>query len=295
MNPSKSFVYFLILTFAVNWLMALGFYLSGLPYSGLYGMVFGMFYMLIPAAVSLLLQKYYNKESIWFLDIRFKPNAWFFIGGLIPPVLVLLSIVVSFLLPDVTYSPDSDFIMDRFRRTMSEEAIAATQESAKNLPVSPLVIGIVQGIIAGFTVNAVFAFGEELGWRGYMHRHLIHSGFWKTALFTGIIWGIWHAPMILMGHNYPEHPQSGVFMMTILTVLMSPFFTLVRLRSGSVIAPAIAHGTFNGTAGLSYMYLKGGSDLTNGITGVAGFIVFLALNIIIWLYVRRQEPENKGA
>ena len=35
-------------------------------------------------------------------------------------------------------------------------------------------------------------------------------GFLKTSVLTGFIWGVWHAPIILQGHNYPQHPVAGV-------------------------------------------------------------------------------------
>ena len=38
----------------------------------------------------------------------------------------------------------------------------------------------------------------------------------------------------------------------------------------SVITAAIYHGTLNAIAGIGVLYLVGGNDLTNGVTGIAG-------------------------
>ena len=83
---------------------------------------------------------------------------------------------------------------------------------------------------------------EEIGWRGLLQRELGFMEFWKSSLTIGVIWGIWHAPIILQGHNYPEHPVIGVFMMTIWCILLAPIFSYIRLKSKSVIAAAIMHG-----------------------------------------------------
>ncbi|RKY00095.1 CPBP family intramembrane metalloprotease, partial [Candidatus Poribacteria bacterium] len=68
---------------------------------------------------------------------------------------------------------------------------------------------------------------------------------------------------------------------------MSPIFGWLRLRSGSVIAPSIAHGTLNGTAGLALVVLRGGNDLTVGLTGLAGMIALAAANLLLFIYLRR--------
>jgi membrane protease YdiL (CAAX protease family) len=134
----------------------------------------------------------------------------------------------------------------------------------------------------------VAAFGEELGWRGLLQRELLHLGFWKSSAFIGVIWGVWHAPIIIQGHNYPQHPVAGVAMMTVFTLLLSPILGYVRLKGKSVIAAAIAHGTLNGTAGIPLMVLVGGNDLTVGITGLAGFVVLAAVNLAIFVFQRLQ-------
>jgi membrane protease YdiL (CAAX protease family) len=109
-------------------------------------------------------------------------------------------------------------------------------------------------------------------------------GFWKSSAVIGLTWGIWHAPIILQGYNYPNHPIIGLFMITILTLLLSPIFSYVRLKAKSVIAASIIHGSFNAFAGLSFLMLKGGNDLIVGVLGLAGFIVLAIVDIGIFLY-----------
>lgn len=91
-------------------------------------------------------------------------------------------------------------------------------------------------------------------------------------------------PLILQGHNYPQHPQIGVFMMVVLTLLLSPIFSYITMKSKSVIAAAIMHGTLNAIAGLPVLLTEGGNDLTVGMSGFAGFIAIAIVVICLFTY-----------
>ena len=54
-----------------------------------------------------------------------------------------------------------------------------------------------------------FSFGEEWSWRGYLLPQLLPLGQWRALLISGAIWGLWHAPLIVLGANYPGHPILG--------------------------------------------------------------------------------------
>ncbi len=114
------------------------------------------------------------------------------------------------------------------------------------------------------------------------------------SLLVGLIWGVWHAPLIAMGHNYPQHPIPGIAMMIAWCVLLAPLFTYIRIRSGSVIAASILHGTLNGTAVLALLLLAGGNDLTVGLTGLAGFIVLALANVAMAVYDRYSPNPVTG-
>jgi len=111
-------------------------------------------------------------------------------------------------------------------------------------------------------------------------------------LITGVVWGLWHFPLILIGHNYPQHPVAGIAMMVIWCVLLLPAITYIVIKSKSVITAAIFHGTLNAIAGISLLFLRGGSDLTNGVTGMAGFVTLLFINILFYLYDKYITKEN---
>ena len=60
-----------------------------------------------------------------------------------------------------------------------------------------------------------------------------------------------------------------------------------------MLAAAIFHGTFNATAGLAILVVKGGNDLTVGVTGLAGFVVLLFADIGLFLFERRFPIKGR--
>ena len=74
-----------------------------------------------------------------------------------------------------------------------------------------------------------------------------------------------------------------------ITVLLSPLFGYVTIKANSVIAAAFFHGTFNATCGLALVVVKGGTDLTVGVTGLAGLITLLLFNLGLFVYDRHSE------
>jgi membrane protease YdiL (CAAX protease family) len=95
-----------------------------------------------------------------------------------------------------------------------------------------------------------------------------------------------------MGHNYPQHPIAGVGMMIIWCILLSPVITYIVIKSKSVITAAIFHGTLNAISGITKLYLVGGDDLTNGVTGIVGFVSLLLVNTAFFLYDKYITKEN---
>jgi membrane protease YdiL (CAAX protease family) len=139
----------------------------------------------------------------------------------------------------------------------------------------------------GATVNGVFAFGEEFGWRGYLLWELAPLGFWKASLAVGALWGVWHAPVIVEGYNYPSFPLVGVVAMTVATVALSPVYTYLVVRAESVLAATLFHGVFNGSAGLVVAYAAAsdpvGAELIASPIGLAGVAAFGFAALLIWV------------
>lgn len=107
-------------------------------------------------------------------------------------------------------------------------------------------------------LNAVFAFGEEIGWRGWLLDAMRPLGVWPALVATGAAWGLWHTPLILLGYNYNRHDWVGPVLMTAACVAWGVLFGWLRLRTGSVFPAVFAHAALNGAAGLTLLGLVDG-------------------------------------
>lgn len=251
------------------------------PTKAIVGIILSAGAMLLPMIAVIITQLLSKEPVLKGLDISFKINRWWFIGWLLMPVIAVMVLGVTLLMPGAVWSPDNDTI----------------QTALESLPAGIGVWGMLgitlfSGLYAGITINGIFAFGEEIAWRGYLLKLFKGKKFMTTALLTGTIWGLWHAPIILNGHNYPQHPVIGVLMMVVFCVLLTPMLMYFRQKSGSVIVPAIMHGTFNGVVGITLIMVTPSHDLLYGASGLAGFITLLIVDVIIYIYDRYISKEN---
>ena len=245
-KKSKKAVIFIGLTFLLSYLLVFVYLALGGKWIMPGSLIIATSYMFVPMIVAIIVQKVMYKESLKEpLGISFKFNRWFMVAWFLPVTIAFATLGVSLLFPGVEYSPEMAGIFERFESVLSQEQLEQMKTQAAAYPLHPFWIGLLQGLLAGITINAVAGFGEELGWRGLLQKELGCLGFWKSSIVIGFIWGVWHAPIILQGHNYPEHPQAGVLMMIVFTLLLSPIFSYVRLKAKSVIAAAIIHGSLN--------------------------------------------------
>ena len=227
--------------------------------------------MMTPLLAVILTQLIFKEPVLKGLGISFKVNRWWWIGWLLMPVIALAVLGVSLLMPGAHWAGDSELVQ------------MALQQMPEGIgPAGLIAVSIVSGLFAGATLNALFAFGEEIAWRGFLAEAFKGKNFLTTSIVTGTIWGFWHFPLILNGHNYPEHPVIGVFMMVLICVALTPVLLYFRQKSGSVIVPAIMHGTFNAVIGLSNLFVTPANDLLIGGPGLAGLIVLLITDLCIF-------------
>ena len=290
---TKKILLFIGLTFFIDWsLVALYLALGGKADSA--GMaLLAVFYMFVPMMVAIIVQKRIFKQPLAGpLGISFKVNCWFFMAWFLPPAIALATIGISLLMPGVTFTPDMSGFFNSISGSLTPEQMEQARQQLAAMPAHPFWFILVLSLIAGTTVNAVAGFGEELGWRGFLVKELSFMGFWKSSALIGFIWGLWHAPLVLLGLNYPQHPELGVLIMIGWTIVIAPIFSYIRLKAKSVIAAAILHGTINAVPGLAIVLLTGGDELTVGITGLAGFIAFIIIDLALFIFDRFFSRER---
>lgn len=236
--------------------------------------------MMLPLLAVVVTQLIYKEPILMDLGISFKLNRWWFVGALLMPVLAMAILGVSLLMPGAYWDVESETIR-----------MALDQMPAGTGPWGIIAITLVSGIFAGATINALFAFGEEIGWRGFLVKEFEGKSFMAMCLVSGAIWGFWHFPLILNGHNYPQHPVIGVFMMVIMCMALTPMFMYFRQKSGSVVVPAIMHGTFNAVVGISNLFVAPANDLLTGGPGLAGIVVMVSFDLLLYLYDRYVSKD----
>lgn len=292
----KKAIQYSISVCGLSWLLFGVFYLaigSKVNANGLLMTLVKTIYMLFPMITALILQCI-KKEKISSTGLlSFRPKWSWLVAILVPVVIVFLSILTSSLIPGATlaYSAES---MIEMRGLEAAQAEALRVQLTGVPPAAMLFTTFYSGILAGCTINALFAFGEEYGWRNYMVAALKGVSFWKSALLIGVVWGIWHLPLILLGHNYPTHPVAGVPMMCVFCILVGIIELYFVLKTKSVFVAAIIHGTINAIAAITFLFVQGGNDLTVGTTGLGGFIAAAIVIAGIWLYDRSHDKIMSG-
>ena len=246
-------------------------------------MVFSAVYMFFPMLTALVLQaidkEKFNHTGLVNFHVRW---SWL-VAWLLPVAMTLVCIPVNGLMPGVSLQYNAEQLINQYH--VPEDQQDMVREQMGQMPAYLMIlITLGSGLIAGVTINAIAAFGEEFGWRNYFVGALREVKFWDAAVYIGFIWGIWHMPLIFMGHNYPNEPEWGVIMMVVFCILLGIIELYFVLKTKSMIVAAIMHGTFNATYGIVIYLTLGGNDFLNGMPGLSGFIT-MALTILgIWIY-----------
>lgn len=210
---------------------------------------------------------------------RFYLWAWF-----LPVVLTLLSGLFTVLFGIAKL--DLNFTMIR---TAMEAAAGGNEVPVEVIVLSQTLLSLT---LAPF-LNMLFTMGEELGWRGFLLPRLMPLGQWKAALWSGVIWGVWHAPVIVQGHNYPGYPVLGVFMMIIFCILLGTIITWLYINTKSPWVAALAHGSVNAIAGVPVLFLAPGFNMAFGGTlAVPTAWIGMAL-FIAWLVWTKRFPVQE--
>ena len=139
------------------------------------------------------------------------------------------------------------------------------------------------------------AFGEEIGWRGYLLPHLMGLGFRRALLLSGLLHGLWHLPILIwtpfyhvMGNRFIIIP---LFLLTLTVVGVC--YGYLRLTTASVWPPAIAHSAFNSFWERFNTFTVPKSSLAlEYLSGESGILTLGALTMLAWWLLHRLDEKG---
>ena len=213
--------------------------------------------------------------------------------GLSPVIGVLAAVIACTLLgmaiEKVAYKP--------LRKASSPLAVLITA-----IGVSYLLQNGLFAVLLAPAINMFPALGEEVGWRGYMMPRLKEQfGLLNGRLLGGVVWGIWHWPLMLLvgyeyGTDYLGAPLLGLVVWCVVCFALNTLLDVLYEKTESIWVPAIAHGAFNAIAALPQVLVTP-TDAYYNVLGPMPIGLIAALPMLaaaVWLTLREMKQEEKN-
>lgn len=293
---------FVGLSFGLSWLFVLPLWLGDGLASPIF-LVVALAMMFTPAIAALVVVFFVEKHP----DGRSRRDAlglgsvrpvgrfvrYLALALVVPPALIFAALLVG----AASGVYPADFVNFSGFQEIVDAQLEALGQAPLPVPIGLLVAAQFVNVLIGSIVNVIPALGEELGWRGWLLPKLLPLGIVPAILISGVIWGLWHAPLILLGYNYGAVPGGlALGAMVGMTIVVGAVFSWLRIRSQSVWPPALAHGAFNAAAGFSLVFAMAGETvnfLEATILGYTGWLVPLLLVIVLVVTGQFRAPAAR--
>lgn len=279
-------VWFVVLAYLPAWLLSAPLWLTGEGLSWEWAPVALTLMMFMPAVAAVVVNKWISPSRKPWRTLGITTaggiKKWWpyaILGCAGPLLAMLLALLVGYLLG--VYEAD----WTGFSGLTEQTGTTVVGEQTRTAPTTLAVSQLGQIFLLGW-VHTLLALGEELGWRGYLVKALLPLGQPGTFLITGVLWGLWHAPILLLGYNYPTVPVVVSFlMMGCFCVLVGVLLSWLRLASGSVWPAAIAHGFLNSAGTMAVIFSQAGHPVDNAIVGLLGWSGWIVLVLLILVLI----------
>lgn len=161
-------------------------------------------------------------------------------------------------------------------------------------------------VVVFFVLNGIYgmagsvstALGEEIGWRGFLAPHLDKKfGFTGGVIVTGIIWTLWHTPILLFAdYNMGTPWWFSLPCFAVLVMTISFPLAWLRLRSKSVWPCAILHASHNLFIQSFFTPMTSASGkITPYSIDEFGFVLpLVTLVVAIWFWRHRRAVAASG-
>jgi membrane protease YdiL (CAAX protease family) len=148
-----------------------------------------------------------------------------------------------------------------------------------------VLVGYLMLTIVGSPLGGLMlTFGEEYGWRGFLQRELSPLGCRLGAFIVGLVWAVWHIPIISSGvHTYPP-TLIGFTFSFVFFILWGFVQSYSVLKTGSIWVAVFLHGVVNSVYAFTITYVLRPEDMLFSFgLGAYGLVI---LSIIVFLILR---------
>lgn len=287
---AKAVLTFLLINFAITWTIEAALIVVGrVSFAGFppqYAQFVIAAVMWVPALAALISAKLLRQKTVpygWHLG-----SIWAYLAVMIATPLIF---AIIYGLTVALGLGTLDLNLTEFSRQVAE---ATGQSLPPFNPTQLLLTLLLVSTLAAPFVNSIFGLGEEIGWRGYLLPRLMPLGKAKAYVALGAIWGLWHAPLILVGFAYPGYPVLGVLMFMLFATTIGVAINELTLANRSVFLAGWIHGVINSQSyGIWRIVVVGAPPLLGGIAGILGIgILALVSMLVVYLSARRQPSPT---
>jgi len=136
--------------------------------------------------------------------------------------------------------------------------------------------------------------GEEYGWRFYLQdRMFALFGGYKGVVLVGLLWGLWHFPLMLMGLNFPDNLIAGNIVYLVWTVVIGIIYSYAVLKTGSIWIAVLLHAITDCIVNIGYPYIANGQVIVAFLPALLllGILAAILLKSRLWV----ESPATTGS
>lgn len=257
------------------------------------------FVMFVPAFGAILI-RWLTKERLTIMSLmitlrikehlRYYGLAWFGVAALI-----IFGAILYFVLSPGKFDPGLGYVRTVLVEQATETGTQITDQAVQRAVLLQILMGVVMAPFA----DLIGCFGVEWGIRGYLLPKMMkHFKTVPAILITGVIFGLWNAPLVVMGQNYglgyPGYPVVGILAMCLYCTTTGVILSYLTIKTKSIIPAMMARGVLNSFSGIGVLFtsMDNPYNLLLGpvATGLIGGIGFLAAAVFL-LYQLHQEEK----
>lgn len=157
-----------------------------------------------------------------------------------------------------------------------------------------IILFIAVALIGGPLSSLGMYFGEEYGWRCFLQKELFRYNKRFGAAIIGLIWGMWHIPLIMRGmHAYPSD-MTGIMAGIIFFTLWGIIQSYSVLNTVSIWVAAFMYGSVNFIYSFSVTFVVRPFDnLKSFGLGIYGLLILAIIVAIILFDTVWGSHDNK--